>query len=55
MIVWSDEAKKTYEAIIDDVLKKWSVKIAIKFEEETNNLLDSLLQNKQLCPATKYK
>ena len=55
MIVWSDEAKKTYEAIIDDLLEKWSLNIAIDLEEKTNDLLDRLLDNKQLCPATKYK
>lgn len=55
MIIWSDEAKNTYEEIIDDLLKKWPIKIAINFEQETNDLLDRLLLNKQLCPATKYK
>lgn len=55
MIVWSNEAKKTYEAIIDDILKKWPVNIALDFEQETNNLLDRLLENIQLCPSTKYK
>lgn len=34
MIVWSDEAKKTYEAVIDDLLKKWPVNVAIDFEEK---------------------
>lgn len=55
MIVWSNEAKVTYEAIIDDILKKWSVDIALDLEQETNNLLDRLIENKQLCPSTKYK
>lgn len=55
MIVWSNEAKKTYEAIIDDLLNKWPVNVAIDFEEKTTILLDRLLDNKQLCPSTKYK
>lgn len=55
MIVWSDEAKNTYEAVIDDILKKWPVNVALDFEEQTNDLLDRLLDNKQLCPPTKHK
>ncbi|MEX1192129.1 MAG: type II toxin-antitoxin system RelE/ParE family toxin [Brumimicrobium sp.] len=55
MIVWSDEAKKTYEAVIDDLLKKWPINVALDFEEKTNNLLDILLDNKQLCQPTKHK
>ncbi|MGM0479071.1 MAG: hypothetical protein ACQERC_07585 [Bacteroidota bacterium] len=45
MIVWSDEAKNTYEAVINDLLKKWPVNVAIEFEEQTNDLLDRLLDN----------
>lgn len=55
MIVWSDEAKHTYEKIIDDLLKKWPLTIALDLENKTNDLLDKLLDNKQLCPPTKYK
>lgn len=55
MIVWSDEAKHTYEEIIDDLLKKWPLTIALDLENKTNDLLDKLLDNKQLCPPTKYK
>lgn len=55
MIVWSDEAKHTYEEIIDDLLKKWPLTIALGLENKTNDLLDKLRDNKQLCPPTKYK
>lgn len=34
MIVWSDEAKKTYEAVIDDLLKKWPVNVAIDLKKK---------------------
>lgn len=46
MIVWSDEAKHTYEEIIDDLLKKWPLTIAIDLENKTNDLLNKLLDNK---------
>ena len=55
IIVWSDEAKKAYKTIIDTLLDNWPNKIALDFEQETNKLLDKLLQNNKLCPATKYK
>ena len=55
MIVWSNEAKQAYEEIIYDLLKKWPLTIALDLEQKTNDLLDKLLENKQLCPPTKYK
>ncbi len=55
MIIWSDEAKKGYEKIIDDLLNKWPVNIALDFEQKMNELLDNLLKNNQLCPVTRYK
>lgn len=54
-IVWSNEAKVTYDDIIDDLLKKWSIDIAIDFEIKTNNLLDNLIIHKKLCPPSNMK
>jgi plasmid stabilization system protein ParE len=54
-IVWSNEAKLTYEAIIDDLLRKWAVEIALNFENDTNAVLDRLKINKKLCPPSKVK
>lgn len=48
MIVWSDESKLAYEHIIDDILEKWNIEVAFKFEELTNNLLDRLILNNRL-------
>jgi plasmid stabilization system protein ParE len=54
-VVWSDEAKTMYELIIDDLLTKWPLEIALKFEQKTTELVDLLKQNKQLCPISNYK
>jgi len=54
-IVWSDEAKITYNGIIDYLLKEWHIEIAIDFEDKTNDLLDRLKINKKLCPLSKVK
>lgn len=54
-LVWSNEAKQTYETIVDDLLKKWPIEITINFEDETNAVLDRLKINKKLCPPSKVK
>lgn len=54
-LIWSDEAKTTYNGIIDYLLKEWHTEIAIDFENKTNNLLDQLKINKKLCPPSKIK
>jgi hypothetical protein len=53
-IIWSNEAKITYEEIIDDLLIKWPIDIALDFENRTNNLLNQLILNKQLCPPINH-
>ena len=52
-IIWSNQAKISYEKTIDLILKQWSVDIAIDFENKTNNLLDKLKTNSKLCPNSK--
>ncbi len=52
MIVWTAQAKRSYEAVIDDILNKWTVKTALTFEQRINDLLVRLLKNQHLCPAT---
>ena len=55
MIVWSEEAKLSYENTIDFILENWEIEIAERFEKITNTLLDQLLINKKLCPESKIK
>ena len=38
IIVWSDEARNTYDYTIDELIDKWEIEIAIDFEEKTNAL-----------------
>lgn len=54
-LIWSNEAKITYNGIIDYLLKEWHTEIAIDFENKTNNLLNHLKINKKLCPPSKIK
>ena len=52
-IIWSDQAKISYEKTIDILLEKWNDDIATNFETLTNELLDNLKTNKKLCPSSK--
>ena len=54
-IIWSYQAQKMYELIIDDLLKKWPIEITLDFEYRTNNLLNHLKEHKHLCPKSKHK
>ncbi len=49
-IIWSNQAKITYERIIDDIPEKWTPNIAKDFENKTNSLLEILKkQNLRKC------
>jgi len=52
-IIWSNKAKVSYLEIIDFLLSQWSVDIAEEFESKTNQLLNTLLLHKMLCPKSK--
>ncbi|RLD63591.1 MAG: type II toxin-antitoxin system RelE/ParE family toxin [Bacteroidetes bacterium] len=54
-IIWSNQAKFSYEEIIDFILEQWPTDIALDFENKTNNLLDKLKKNIKLCPNSKKK
>lgn len=54
-IIWSDEARKTYDKTIDELIVKWQIDIAIDFEDRTNSLLDHLKEYKKFCPPSKKK
>jgi hypothetical protein len=55
ILVWSDEARKTYDTTIDDLIDKWQIDIVLDFEEKTNTLLDHLKKYKKFCPPSKKK
>ena len=52
-IIWSNQAVITYEDIIDNLLLRWNVDVALEFESLTNNILDKLKSNEKLCPGSK--
>lgn len=51
-IIWSEQAKKSYEKTIDYLLERWTIDIVLKFENLTNNTLDNLKKNKYFCPIS---
>ena len=52
-IIWSEQAKISYEKIIDNLIEKWNTNIAFNFENLTNEILDKLKTSKKLCPSSK--
>jgi hypothetical protein len=55
IIVWSDEARNTYDNAIDDLIDKWEIEVVLDFETKTNLLLDHLKNYKKFCPPSKKK
>ena len=51
-IIWSNQAKISYENTIDFILKQWNTEVAFDFENKTNLLLDKLIRNEKLCPLS---
>ncbi len=51
-IIWSNQAKISYEDAIDFILKQWDAEVAFDFENKTNLLLDKLITNVKLCPLS---
>jgi len=54
-IIWSNQAKISYEKTIDFILENWTPDIATDFENRTNRLLDNLKKHAKLCPLSKKK
>lgn len=53
IIIWTNQAKVSYEKTLDFILEQWTPNIAFDFEKRTNKLLDTLKNNKNLCPISK--
>ena len=53
IIIWSDEARTTYNTTIDNLIDNWKIEIVLDFEERTNSLLDHIKKYKKFCPPSK--
>ena len=49
-IVWTPIAQETHQQIFDFILENWSIDIAIKFDNDLQELLQNLEQHKHFCP-----
>ena len=52
---WSDESIKNLEDILDDIKFKWSDKEVNNFKRKLNHLLDLIIQNPYIFPASTIK
>jgi len=49
-IVWSEHARIAYNAITLSLMERWPIKIAIRFEQQVDDLLERLRKSKHACP-----
>lgn len=52
MINWSEQARINYLEIIEQIFEKWNYKIVVQFQQEVDELLETLRQNPELCPQS---
>jgi len=51
-ILWTEEAKTSFDSIIDYLLVNWGVKTALEFEEKVDLLINNLEQHLYICPSS---
>ena len=49
-IVWSEHALISYNAITLSLLERWSIKIAMRLENQVDELIERLRNSKHVCP-----
>ncbi len=54
-IIWSAKAKSTYFKVLDQILKKWTLKEVQKFDSETNKHLALISSFPEMCSLIKRK
>ncbi len=54
-VIWSEQALKSYENIVDYILEQWNVYIALEFENITNQTIERIKKHSELCPYIKGK
>ena len=50
LVLWSPKAEETYLAILQFIIKKWSIKEAEAFDKRVDDLILQLKRHKNLCP-----
>lgn len=53
-IVWTTQAEKGLEKVIDYLEEEWSEKEILKFENQLNNLFRRISKYLKICPPTKH-
>ena len=52
LIIWSVLAEETYLKTLAQILDRWTIKEAEKFEEKVESLIEKLKIQKRLCPVS---
>jgi plasmid stabilization system protein ParE len=54
-IYWSPLAKETFLDTLSQILERWTIPEAEKFEAKVMSLIRKLMQHKHLCPPSNKK
>lgn len=53
LVLWSPKAEETYLAILQFIIKEWSIKEAEAFDNRVDDLILQLKRHKNLCPPSR--
>ena len=51
-IVWSQTGEDTRISITKQIIKRWSLEVAIKFDDEVEELIQRIINNNHICPKS---
>ena len=54
-VIWSPEADRSFEIVIAQILKRWTLTEAIEFDNKAMSLINTLTTQHKLCPPSKKK
>lgn len=49
-ITWSETASASYHELIDKLLERWDVNVALRLETSVNELIRNIMKNHEFCP-----
>lgn len=52
-LLWTDLAQESYKKTLDIIFNRWSLDIALQWDEKVTTLLQKLNNHKKLCPPSK--
>ena len=54
-VLWSPSAETIRLATIEQIIERWSLDIAIQFDDEVEALIERIKDNNHICPESKFQ